>query len=284
MSSSTCLRKFWIVMLAAAWLVPSSGCSRKGLPPTGGPVGAPGPGADLISTFSLMGHTEQGRKKWEIQGQTADLLTERVKLSPVRATQYGQTEVHLSAQQGQYEKSSQQVHLEGDVVVTTSDGAEMTTNQLDWSQEQETGTTSEPVRVTRPGMVVTGVGGMGRPKAKYVRLLKKIQVVLQDGQGKTVITCDGPLEVDYGRQKARFWKNVLVRDAQGWIRSDRMDATLDPKTNQMVKAIFWGHVRIDHAGETATAHRADYWQPLRQMQLSGHPRLVMFPEESRSLE
>ena len=239
---------------------------------------------DMISTFTLVGHTETGRRKWEIQGETADLLTEQVKLSPVRAVSFGQVEIHLSAQKGQYDKLSRNVHLEGDVVVTTSDGAEMTTNHLDWSQDAETGTTADPVRVRRPGMTATGTGGLGRPKVKYVHLQKDVTVVLQDPKGKTVITSDGPLEVDYGRHKARFWRNVLVVDAQGTIRADRMDVDLDPATNQMVKAIFWGHVRIDHEGETATANRADYWQPLQKMQLAGHPKLVMISKDTQALE
>lgn len=239
---------------------------------------------DVISTFTLVGHTETGRRKWEIQGETADLLAEQVQLSPVRATNFGSVDVRLSAQKGQYEKSSQNVHLEGDVVVTTSDGAEMTTNHLDWEQKKETGTTSDPVRVIRPGMAVTGVGGVGRPKLKHVRLQKDVTVVLQNEKDKTVITCDGPLEVDYGRHKARFWKNVRVLDSQGTIQADRMDVSLDPRTNQMVKATFWGHVQIHHGGEVATANRANYLQPLHQMQLMGHPRLVMLPEDTGALE
>ncbi|MBI3311987.1 MAG: LPS export ABC transporter periplasmic protein LptC [Candidatus Omnitrophica bacterium] len=276
-----CLRKTFILILTAAGIVSFAGCTRKTLPATGGVPGSPG---DAVSTFTLVGHTETGRRKWEIQGDTADLMAERVELSPVRAVSFGQVEIRLSAQTGEYDKSARIVHLEGDVVVTTSDGAELTTHHLDWAQDRETGTTSDPVRVTRPGMIVTGTGGLGRPKIKQVRLQREITVILQDAKGKTVITCDGPLEVDYGRHKARFWKNVLVRDAQGWIRSDRMDAALDPKTNQMAKAVFWGHVRIDHGGETAAANRAEYWQPLHRMQLMGHPKLVMLPEESPALE
>lgn len=277
-----CLRRVLLVAATAVWLVSSSGCTRKVLPPTGGvPGSSPG---DMISTFTLVGHTETGRRKWEIQGETADLLTEQVKLSPVRATNFGLVEIHLSAQKGQYDKLSRNVHLEGDVVVTTSDGAEMTTNHLDWSQDSETGTTADPVRVRQPGMTITGTGGIGRPKVKYVHLERDVTVVLLDPKGKTVITCDGPLEVDYGRNKARFWKNVLVQDSQGQIRADRMDAALDPATHQMVKATFWGHVQIHHDGEIATANRAEYWQPLQKMQLMGHPKLIMIPKDAGALE
>jgi lipopolysaccharide export system protein LptA len=83
------------------------------------------------------------------------------------------------------------------------------------------------------------------------------------------------MEVDYGRRKARFWRNVLVKDAKGTIRSDRLDVALDPKTNVIEKASFFGHVRINQGSQVATAHRANYWQPLGRTSLIGHPKLTL---------
>ena len=266
------------LFLLAAGLVSLAGCSKGALPPTGGvtpPPAASAPGADVISTFQLVGHTDAGRKKWEVQGETADLMSETVELSPVRATSYGQTEIHLSAQRGRFNKVSQNIHLFGDVVVTTNDGAEMTTQSLNWVESQGEGSTEDWVRVTQPGMRVLGLGGTGHPKLKRVWLERKITVTLEDPKGKTVITCDGPMEVDYGRHKARFWRNVKVVDAKGQIRSDRLDVAFDPKTNRMDTAIFWGHVLIDHDGEKARANRVNYWQLLERIQLIGHPRLTL---------
>ncbi len=94
-----------------------------------------------------------------------------------------------------------------------------------------------------------------------------------------MVTCDGPMEVDYGRHKARFWRSVLVRDAKGTIRSDRMDVTLIPQTNQIDQAVFWGHVKIVHGPQSAFANRANYWQPQGRTSLIGHPKLVMVPEK-----
>lgn len=271
--------KRWILAgmgMAGAALFSMVFLPKAVLPPTGSPaVPGTGNGADVISTFTLVGHTETGRRKWEVQGETADLTAEQVDLSPVTAKSFGKVDVHLTARKGQLDRSSENVHLQEDVVVTTSDGSRMTTDSLDWVQQTETGTTPDRVVVTRPGMTVTGTGGVGHPKLKRVRLQKQITVTLEDTKGRTVITCDGPLEVDYGRNKARFWKNVRVEDAQGVILADRLDVTLAPKTNQLEKAIFWGHVEIHQEGKVAYANRANYWQDVGRIQLVGHPKLVM---------
>lgn len=242
------------------------------------------PGADMISTFTLVGHTESGRKKWEVQGHTADLLGDTVLLSPVAATTFGKVEVHLTADRGEFHKTRQDVHLQGNVVAVTTDGARLTTDSLDWVQQTETGTTPDWVTVTRPGMKAVGLGGVGRPKLKRVRLEKRVTVILEGAQGPTVITCDGPMEADYGRNRARFFRNVLVRDAKGFVQADRMDVVLDSVTSRMDKATFWGHVQIHHDAEVAHSNRAEYWQLRGYVRLTGHPRLVMYTEGEPFLE
>lgn len=259
-----------------------AGCSRQDLPATGQGPGAPGffsPRGDAISTFTLVGHNEAGRRKWEVRGETADLMADVVELSPVRATSFGQVQLNLSAAKGRFNKSTRDIHLEGDVVAVTSDGAKLTTQSMDWVQEREEGRSEDWVRVSRPGMTATGLGGVGYPKLKRVRLERKVTVRLQDAKGRTRITCDGPMEVDYARHKARFWRNVWVRDGKGVIRADRMDVSLHPKTNQIEKATFWGHVRIRQGKQRAFANRVNYWQPLGHIQLVGHPKLVLMPEQ-----
>ncbi len=234
---------------------------------------------DAISIFTLEGHDEAGRRTWQVRGQSADILSETVHLSPVAATSYGQVQVDLKADNGDYEKKNQNIYLKKHVVVTSSDGMKLTTKSLRWFAERETGTTPDWVTVTRAGVRVTGRGAKGFPKRKFVRLEKRVRLILNGDKGRTVVTCDGPMEVDYGRHKARFWRSVIVRDAKGTIRSDRMDVTLTPQTDQIEKAAFWGHVKIVHGPQAAFANRANYWQPQGRTSLIGHPKLVMVPEK-----
>lgn len=252
------------------YLLAGIGCGERHLPPTGGNPSVPAPsatavpeaGRDVVSTFTLVGHSEDGRRNWAVEGQTADLLSEVVLLEPVKAKSFGRTEVVLTARRGEFHKTSRDVHLEEEVVVTASDGTKLTTDVLDWKAEEQTATSPGWVTVTRPGMTVTGRGGTGFPKLKQVRLEKEVTMILSgEGEpGETVITCDGPMEVDTERNRARFWRNVRVRDSRGTIEADRMDVAFEEGTNQLEKTAFWGHVRIEQEGRTATAHRAVYWQ------------------------
>lgn len=240
--------------------------------------------SDAISTFRLIGHTETGRKKWQIEGETADLLSETVILSPVTATSFGEVEVKLTSRQGTFNRETQDIHLDGDVVMTTTDQMKLTTDYLDWNANEEIATTSEWVTVTRPGMTVVGLGAVGYPNLKKVRLEKQITVLLFGENGETEVTCDGPLEVDYARHKARFWRNVWVEDTRGTIQSDRLDVTLNPQSGQIKKATFWGKVQIHHDSQIAYAERANYWQPSGRIQLMGHPKVVMLLGEGEEFE
>lgn len=238
--------------------------------------------AEVISTVTLEGHTPTGRKKWQVQGETANLSEETVHLSPVEAISFGERETRLTAQHGILNRQTEEIHLEGDVVVTTSDGMKMTTDSLDWDSKKEIGTTPDWVSVGQPGMTVVGLGGKGYQRIHRMRLEKDVTVVMEGKAGATVITCKGPLEVDYRRRKARFWKDVQVRDVKGLIQSDRMDVAFDQQTHQLEKAIFLGHVQIHRDDKVAFAHRADYEQPKGQTALYGHTRLVMVSTEEFS--
>ncbi|MBI3615272.1 MAG: LPS export ABC transporter periplasmic protein LptC [Candidatus Omnitrophica bacterium] len=252
------------------------GCSKKAGPPPP-PIASSN---DAVSVFTLVGHSDNGRKKWEVQGETADLLGEIVQLSPVTARSFGDVEVKLTANRGRYQKTTQDIYLQKNVVVTTSDGGRLTTESLQWWHERDMARTLDWLNISRPGMTVLGIGGVGFPKLKRARVERKITVTLQGEEGQTVVTCDGPMEVDYVQHKARFWRNVLVRDAQGFIRSDRLDVLLTSETNQIQEARFWGHVQIHRGNQRATAQRANYWGSPKRTRLTGHTRMVMLPQDN----
>ena len=61
-----------------------------------------------------------------------------VKLTSVNANVYGEEEdVNLVADNGAYDKASGKMHLEDNVVITTTGGGKMTTDYLDWDKESQ---------------------------------------------------------------------------------------------------------------------------------------------------
>ena len=57
--------------------------------------------------------------------------------------------IELTAKTGVYDHTSKNVHIEGDVSVTTGQGAKLTSDKLDWTSEDETITATDKVKITK---------------------------------------------------------------------------------------------------------------------------------------
>lgn len=185
-----------------------------------------------ISDFSLAGFNDQGKKSWDLAGKSADIFDNVVKLKDVKGNLYGASEnVKLKADRGDFDKKEGKVHLEKDVVITTSSGAKLTTNSLDWDRKNQIVNTKERVNIEKETLVATATGATGHPNLSKVSLEKDVQVEVspakteeQKGKsGKTIITCDGPLEIDYDKNIATFKNNVKVDNQDALMYSDTMD-------------------------------------------------------------
>ena len=187
-----------------------------------------------ISEFSLSGYGEKGKKNWDISGKSADIFTEVVKLDQVVGNLYGKEEdVKLTAQKGDFNKTDGKVHLEKDVVITTSKGTKLTTDSLDWDRKQQKVSTRDLVNIQRENMTILAAGATGEPNLKKVELSKDVKVNILPTEknkaddfaisGKITITSEGPLVIDYEKNVATFNNNVKVERSDSVIYSDRME-------------------------------------------------------------
>lgn len=238
-----------------------------------------------IMTFSLSGFTETGEKKWEIEGESADIMSDKVVLENIKVSTYSEgTHVTLTAKKGYFDKLTNDVHLEEDVVVTTDEGARLTTDYLDWQSEGETISSQARAFVERENITISGVGIHAMPSLKEARMNRDVTVRITSlhstGSGKdpsvTIITSVGPLEIDYEKQIAIFHDSVKVSDERGNIFSDRMDVYLDPKEEGITKVVALGNVRILREGNTTYSQKAVYESKEGKLTLSGRPRLVIY--------
>jgi len=112
-----------------------------------------------ISGFSLAGYGEKGKKAWDVSGKSADILTDVVKLNDVTGNLYGEKEnVKLTADNGDFNKSDGKVHLEKNVVVTTSSGAKLTTDSLDWDRKEQMVSTPDKVNIRKDNIDAVASG------------------------------------------------------------------------------------------------------------------------------
>ncbi|MDP1890077.1 MAG: LPS export ABC transporter periplasmic protein LptC [Gemmatimonadaceae bacterium] len=253
-----------------------------------------------IGDFSLSGFGDKGKKAWDLSGKRADIFNEVVKLKEVVGNHYADKEsIKLTADSGDFNKSSGVVHLEDNVVITTSGGAKLTTDSLDWDRKQQIVSTLDKVNLQRLDMNLSGVGAVGATALKQVEIGKDVRLEIEpkdkqkDKKEKIVITCDGPLEVDYEKNIAVFNNNVKVEKTDLTIYSDKMQVYFtskqgDPKndqesalmSNSINKIVSQGNVRIVRGENTSYSQEAVYTDADKKIILTGRPQIVIYQTEN----
>lgn len=246
-----------------------------------------------INDFSLQGLGQKGRKSWEVNGKSADIFDDVVKLTAVNANVFGEEEdVNLVGDSGSYDKASGKIHLQDNVVVTTSSGGKLTTNYLDWDRESEKVTTEDIVNIEKQNIKARARGLEGAPNLNRVSLKDDVKVEITEaaedsaddpllsGKQPTVITCSGPLVIDYEKEIAVFNVNVEVdQKEQGKMYADRMEAYFDFKNKKILRIKSTGNVKIVKDANTSYSDEAVYSAADKKMTLTGRPRLVINSEE-----
>lgn len=254
-----------------------------------------------ILSFELANYADNGVKKWNLKGDSADILADIVNLSNINMVTYDEPKINLTALLGSYNKKSREVSLYKEVEVLTSDGAMLTTDYLKWDGKTDTITTDEHVRMIKSDVAADGVGALAMPQMRKIILDKDIIVelttnVISDMEpnfgserpsgsdmvgkpNKVMITCNGPLVIDYEKNIAVFEDNVLVDDNRGKIYSDRMEAFMDPVTKNIFKVVAEGRVRVVRGQDSTYSEKAIYSTVDRKITLIGKPRIYITPPD-----
>jgi len=241
---------------------------------------ADGVGQKVLS-FNLEGYRDNGQKKWELNGACANILTNVIKLDYITAKAYGdEGSLTLKAKKGMYDKTTRDIVLEENVVGKTSDGTRLITDKLYWKGDEERVMTNSLVRIDKGNLISVGRGAVGSPALKQVELKKNVSVKLREDPS-TLITCDGPLVVNYKKNISTLYNNVKIVDDRGEIYADVMKILFNPKTRKIVKVIAIGNVRIDKEGNTTYSEKAVYTVKDGRVRLIGKPKIVVFPKEGK---
>ena len=271
---------------------------------------APAESDQQINDFSLAGYGEKGKKTWDLAGKSADIFDQVVKLKTVIGNLYGKDEdTRLTADSGDFNKADNKIHLQDNVIITTTSGTKLTTDSLDWDRTKQLIATKDVVNITRDNMLTRGTGAVGQMGFKQVTLEKdvKVDILPQAKEGKApdikdrvVITCDGPLEIDYQKNVATFKNNVKVDRTDSVIYSDRMDIYFIPSNkskeakpkeetksgadsglmgSKIDKIIARGNVRVVQGDNVSYSEEATYNAKDGKIILTGRPKLVIYSTE-----
>ncbi|MFA6357564.1 MAG: LPS export ABC transporter periplasmic protein LptC [Candidatus Omnitrophota bacterium] len=253
-----------------------------------------------IGDFSLSGFGDKGKKSWDLAGKSADIYNDVVKLKEVKGNHYAPKDsINLTADNGDFNKKSGMVHLQDNVVITTSSGAKLTTDSLDWDRKQQIVSTLEKVNLNRADMNLSGVGAKGQTALKQVVLEKDVRLDVapfdkqKNKKEKITITCDGPLDVNYEKNIAIFNNNVKVEKSDLTIYSDKMQVYFSPKqeegkvvkedgvtSSSINKIVALGNVRILRGENTTYSQEAIYNALDRRITLTGKPQIVIYQTEN----
>jgi lipopolysaccharide transport protein LptA len=257
-------KRYFIYLLFITTLI-VTGCGRKEPPKT--PAVTAGVGTEKqdgankgqsdgvghkILSFNLEGMTERGEKKWEVIGRTARSISENeVLLGNITAKTYGDEEAVITADQGVYDKSKNNVKLRDNVVATIENAGSTLKEQMGFSPFPEDSANSNAAK-----------DAASKPKEK-----KKI-----------IITCDGEVEFDYAKNLAYFKDNVKVRSSDGNIDADKITVNLDPGTKKINDIVAEGHVKITQRDNVAYGDNAKYNEADQKVLISGNPKIVIAQE------
>lgn len=235
-----------------------------------------------ILTFSLSG-TEQGKKRWDITGESADILSsDVVELTNIVGKTYTEDSViTITADKGKFDKSSNNMELKKNVVALTEDGAELTTEHLNWNAQKELIWTEDFVQVQKDEVKTTGYGMEARPNLEKVEFKRDVKVNIDPS---TVITCDGPLQIDYKESIAYLNKNVQVIDERGELAADKARVYFDREEKKIIKVIAEGNVKIKRDGSVTYSDTAIYYADEMKIVLTGRPKFVIYPENKEEEE
>ena len=240
-----------------------------------------------IDEFTLSGFEQKGKLAWEINGRAADIFSEQIKLNDFSGIFYGQEKINIDADRGDFNRAENKVHLEDNVVITTESGARITTDYLDWDKETSLLTTEAPVDIYKDNIVTTGIGIKGRTDLQQIDLKQDVRLQVNDPQHKIVVTCDGPLSIDYAANIAVFYNNVAADDGESQMYSDLMEVYFQTsglgadkkifagKNSKIDRIIAKGNVKIVREGNSSFSDEAIYNTDNKTIVLTGRPQLVI---------
>ncbi|MEK7867935.1 MAG: LPS export ABC transporter periplasmic protein LptC [Candidatus Omnitrophota bacterium] len=239
-----------------------------------------------VKDFSFVQYQKGGGQKWKMNGKSAEVLDNKVNIEYLSALSFGQgTMLKLKAREGSFDKGENMVYLRDNVVAVSTNGTKLTTDHLVWNHETKNVSTEASVNIKKPNMDITGTGAVCDIEGNTAELKHNINAKLVSDEpgildslgekGQTVITCDGPLELNYKQNRAFFHGNVKIEDSKGSILSDRIDVYFSPETKRVKCVVARGNVKIINGGSVTYSEKAIYLVDQGRVILPNRPKLII---------
>ncbi|OGF08761.1 MAG: LPS export ABC transporter periplasmic protein LptC [Candidatus Eisenbacteria bacterium RBG_16_71_46] len=176
------------VLLAGLLLL--GGCGRKA---DVGPAGATGELPDQEVSDFVLTETDQGTPLWTLYARYAATYSARNTITSrgVRVDFFdtrGERTSELTAREGEINQRTRDMTARGNVVVQTTEGTRMSTEELRFLNRQQkiVSPIEQLVRVERGGDVLTGYGFESDPELKHFEFKRAVKATVRTRSGEPV--------------------------------------------------------------------------------------------------
>ena len=130
-------------------------------------------------------------------------------------------------------------------------------------------------------MQIIAKGLSADTELKTAEFSQDVEVTLPDKETKevAVVTCSGPLEIEYNLGKAVFNDDVVATHPQGKMYSDKATLYFDTESKEIIKIVSEGNVKIVRDRNVSHAEKATYSQKDQKLILEGRPQIIYYPED-----
>ncbi|HRZ40526.1 MAG TPA: LPS export ABC transporter periplasmic protein LptC [Candidatus Omnitrophota bacterium] len=239
-----------------------------------------------VDGFTLEGFSKTGERSWQVNGATADVQNDVILISDVDANAYGDNTVNIKAKTGEYDKTSGNVRLKEDVVVTMDNGGQLKTDTLDWDKQTNMIVTDEHAVITDDGLLAKGKGLKASPDRKVAQLNENVTVEVEtastEGQKEKIyISCDGPMEIDQLNNVAVLKDNVVAVRGDQTLKADHAEVHFDPETKKIATIICTDNVSVTRGGNTSYSDKAIYSAADQKVIFVGRPKLILEADNTK---
>lgn len=188
-SSPSILARGRAVLMLVACMA-AAGCN--GLP-RANPMRSQGEMPDQEVTDFVLTETDAGHPQWTLYAKWAATYTARnvVVARDIRVDffdEQGARSSELTAREGEIQQATRDMTARGDVVLRTTEGTRMTTEELHFGNREQLITSDKLVRVEDKGNTLEGVGFSSDPDLKRFEFRSRINATVRSKSGAILET------------------------------------------------------------------------------------------------
>ena len=230
--------------------------------------------------FNIEGFDKEGSVSWDVYGDTADIMGSKIKLTNVNANSYGENKVNVVAETGTIDQESGNLVLREDVIITSEEGVQLITDELDWDRNEDLVSTEDDVVITDDKFTASGEGMKAKPGLKNAQIEKNVTVRVdtskeEEQEDYVMITSDGPMTINQLENKAVFEDNVVAVQTDRTLKADRLEVYFTENMEDIKEIICIGNVEIQQGENQSFAEKAIYNATEQKLVLMGRPKLRM---------